>query len=102
MYIHTLCVSPPTVNSKQFEDEVTALLESTHNHRLSVIELTKAYNEVFRNQAHKKEVKLPPISVVEMVETLRTIPRFNVRNWNVAHVYMCVTVYTSCVCCVCH
>lgn len=72
------------MNSKQFEDEVTALLESTPNHRLSVIELTKAYNEVFRNQAHKKEVKLPPISVVEMVETLRTIPRFSVRHWNVS------------------
>lgn len=82
MITHALYVfvSPPTVNSKQFEDEVTALLESTHNQRLSVIELTKAYNEVFRNQAHKKDVKLPPISEVEMVETLRKMPRFSVRH----------------------
>ena len=75
-----MCITS-TVNPQMFGDEVTALLLSTHTKKISVLDLTKQYNLVFRNPTNKSSAgNLLPISPADLEESLRKMPGFNVRS----------------------
>lgn len=65
---------PPSPLSKPhpYMDEVTAVLLSTHNQKLSLIELTKGFNQAFRaNSASKVESN-------ELLQAINKLPNFKV------------------------
>ncbi len=48
-------LSKPTPSPDLFTDEITAMLVTTHSQKMSLVELTKGYNQAFRSQGPKVE-----------------------------------------------
>lgn len=53
-------------------DEVTAVLLSTHNQKLSLIELTKGFNQAFRANSASK------VDSNELLQAINKLPNFKV------------------------
>jgi hypothetical protein len=53
-------------------DEVVAILLTTHNQKMSLVELTKAYNQAFRSQGPKRDG-------AELLQAVRKLPNFKVK-----------------------
>ena len=65
-----------TAAQRQFAEEVSVLLMSTHTKKKPVVELTRDYNEVFRGPATAG--KLAPMTAAEMADALCKMPGFSV------------------------
>ena len=65
-------------------DEVTAVLMSTHGLKMSLVELTKGYNQAFRGPL----AKAPKVESGELLQALQSLPNFKVRKRTVCRHFL--------------